>query len=125
RTEHDATASHDEIARLLNRWGFLRTAAVGAAGGSPPRAPADALDTARVGYDFLRTVRFLTRRRRRGRAGRPPSVAPCRCRAGAARGGGRRSAPAGEVSRRVSRPVSRRVSLRVSRRVSRRRRRGR
>lgn len=31
-TEHDATASHDEIARLLNRRGFLRTAAVGAAG---------------------------------------------------------------------------------------------
>jgi sugar phosphate isomerase/epimerase len=26
--------------------------------GSPPREPADALDTARVGYQFLRTVRF-------------------------------------------------------------------
>ena len=26
--------------------------------GSPPRAPEDALDTARVGYQFLRTVRF-------------------------------------------------------------------
>jgi sugar phosphate isomerase/epimerase len=26
--------------------------------GTPPRAPADALDTARVGYQFLRTVRF-------------------------------------------------------------------
>jgi sugar phosphate isomerase/epimerase len=26
--------------------------------GSPPRTPAQALDTARVGYDFLRTVRF-------------------------------------------------------------------
>jgi sugar phosphate isomerase/epimerase len=26
--------------------------------GSPPRQPADALDTARVGYQFLRTVRF-------------------------------------------------------------------
>jgi sugar phosphate isomerase/epimerase len=26
--------------------------------GSPPRAPEDALDTARVGYEFLRTVRF-------------------------------------------------------------------
>ena len=26
--------------------------------GSPPRAPADALVTARVGYQFLRTVRF-------------------------------------------------------------------
>jgi sugar phosphate isomerase/epimerase len=26
--------------------------------GSPPRAPEDALDTARVGYDFLRTIRF-------------------------------------------------------------------
>ena len=53
-TERDATASHDEIARLLNRRGFLRTAA----GGSPPRAPADALDTARVGYEFLRSIRF-------------------------------------------------------------------
>ena len=31
-TEHDATASHDEIARLVSRRGFLRTAAVGAAG---------------------------------------------------------------------------------------------
>src|SRR5215207_5195111 len=31
-SEHDATASHDEIARLLSRRGFLRTAAVGAAG---------------------------------------------------------------------------------------------
>ena len=26
--------------------------------GAPPRAPEDALDTARVGYEFLRTVRF-------------------------------------------------------------------
>ena len=26
--------------------------------GTPPRTPADALDTARVGYEFLRTVRF-------------------------------------------------------------------
>jgi sugar phosphate isomerase/epimerase len=26
--------------------------------GSPPRQPADALDTARVGYQFLRTIRF-------------------------------------------------------------------
>ena len=26
--------------------------------GTPPRQPADALDTARVGYQFLRTVRF-------------------------------------------------------------------
>ena len=26
--------------------------------GSPPREPADALDTARVGYQFLRTIRF-------------------------------------------------------------------
>jgi len=26
--------------------------------GSPPRSPADALVTARVGYDFLSTVRF-------------------------------------------------------------------
>jgi sugar phosphate isomerase/epimerase len=88
-----------KIARLFSRRGFLRTAAVGAAGvavagttgggsfadpgqgliefarifrahavdeyiverddaGSPPRAPEDALDTARVGYEFLRTVRF-------------------------------------------------------------------
>ena len=31
-TEHDATASHEEIARLVTRRGFLRTAAVGAAG---------------------------------------------------------------------------------------------
>src|SRR5918993_3334017 len=32
-TEHDATASHEEIAQLLSRRGFLRTAAaVGAAG---------------------------------------------------------------------------------------------
>jgi hypothetical protein len=26
--------------------------------GSPPREPADALDTARVGYRFLSTIRF-------------------------------------------------------------------
>jgi sugar phosphate isomerase/epimerase len=26
--------------------------------GTPPRQPADALDTARVGYQFLRTIRF-------------------------------------------------------------------
>jgi hypothetical protein len=26
--------------------------------GTAPREPADALDTARVGYQFLRTVRF-------------------------------------------------------------------
>jgi hypothetical protein len=26
--------------------------------GVPPRAPADALDTARVGYEYLRTIRF-------------------------------------------------------------------
>jgi sugar phosphate isomerase/epimerase len=26
--------------------------------GTPPREPADALDTARVGYQFLRTIRF-------------------------------------------------------------------
>jgi hypothetical protein len=26
--------------------------------GTAPRTPADALDTARVGYEFLRTVRF-------------------------------------------------------------------
>ena len=26
--------------------------------GSPPRTPADALTTARVGYDFLAAVRF-------------------------------------------------------------------
>ncbi|HEX6756614.1 MAG TPA: sugar phosphate isomerase/epimerase [Mycobacteriales bacterium] len=30
-TPHDATASHEEVARLLSRRGFLRTAAVGAA----------------------------------------------------------------------------------------------
>ena len=30
-TSHDATASHEEVARLLSRRGFLRTAAVGAA----------------------------------------------------------------------------------------------
>src|SRR5829696_3716121 len=31
-TGHDATAAHDDIARLVSRRGFLRTAAVGAAG---------------------------------------------------------------------------------------------
>ena len=51
-TEHDATASHDEIARLVSRRGFLRTAAVGAAG------VAVAGPTARVGYEFLRSLRF-------------------------------------------------------------------
>lgn len=30
-TPYDATASHEEVARLLSRRGFLRTAAVGAA----------------------------------------------------------------------------------------------
>ena len=59
-TSHDATASHEEVARLLSRRGFLRTAAVGAAvvgasgalaspaaatgassGGTPHRAPPD------------------------------------------------------------------------------------
>ena len=59
-TSHDATASHEEVARLLSRRGFLRTAAVGAAvvgasgalatpaaatgassGGTPLRVPLD------------------------------------------------------------------------------------
>ena len=61
---HDATATHEEVARLLNRRGFLRTQQVDEYiverddAGTPPRTPTQALDTARVGYEYLRTVQF-------------------------------------------------------------------
>ena len=66
-TGHDDTAGREEVARLSRR-GFLRTtvttaAVVGTSGAlaAPALAQAgiaDALDTARVGYQFLTTVRF-------------------------------------------------------------------
>jgi sugar phosphate isomerase/epimerase len=51
-TDHDATASHEDIARLLSRRGLLRTAAIGAAivGGSGALAtPANAAEGGRAG----------------------------------------------------------------------------
>lgn len=41
---------HEDVVQELSRRGFLR--------GTAPRAPEDAIDTARIGYEFLRTVRF-------------------------------------------------------------------
>ena len=59
-TSQDATASHQEVSRLQSRRGFLRTTGAREyhVKDSPPRQPADALDTAPVGYDFLSSVRF-------------------------------------------------------------------